>query len=493
MLNISDKQQKMEYVTIESLMPEDHLLRKIDKYIDFSFINDICKPYYCKNNGRPAIEPEIMFKMLFIGYLYGIRSERRLAEEVKVNIAYRWFLGYGIEDKTPDASVIWQNRIRRFNGTDIPQQIFDRIVLQAIEHKLVDGKILYTDSTHLKANANKNKFVEAQVTVKSKAYIDDLNKAINEDRAAHGKKPFNFDEKPKTESEEEKENYFDDDSGTSGGENGGGETKTVKQSTTDPESGFMHRDGKPKGFYYLDHRTTDAKANIITDVYVTPGNINDVDPYIERIKTQIEKFGFEIDYAGLDAGYNVSQICKRLYDMGIEAAMGYRRGCQQKGKFSKYKFEYIKETDMYKCPAGNTLEYVTTDRNGYKEYKCKGDKCISCPYRAQCLSDKQKNKSLRRHVWEDYKDKVYAFTHTDLGKDIYSRRKETIERSFADSKELHGLRYCHLRGLMKVLEQCLLTAAVQNMKKIATILGRGGFTRFFRYFICCSHIKAFFA
>src|SRR5574344_629733 len=121
MLNISDKQQKMEYVTI-------------DKYIDFSFINDICKPYYCKNNGRPAIEPEIMFKMLFIGYLYGIRSERRLAEEVKVNIAYRWFLGYGIEDKTPDASVIWQNRIRRFNGTDIPQQIFDRIVLQAIEH-----------------------------------------------------------------------------------------------------------------------------------------------------------------------------------------------------------------------------------------------------------------------------------------------------------------------------------------------------------------------
>ena len=86
----------MEFVCIEDLVPKDHILRKIDKYINFSFINDLCRPYYCENNGRPAIEPEIMFKMLFIGYLFGIRSETRLVEDVKVNIAYRWFLGYGI-------------------------------------------------------------------------------------------------------------------------------------------------------------------------------------------------------------------------------------------------------------------------------------------------------------------------------------------------------------------------------------------------------------
>lgn len=111
----------METVILENLIPEDHLLRKIDKYIDFSFINEMCKPYYCENNGRPAIEPVILFKMLFIGYLYGIRSERRLVEEVRVNMAYRWFLGYGLEDKIPDASVIWQNRRRRFKETDVPQ------------------------------------------------------------------------------------------------------------------------------------------------------------------------------------------------------------------------------------------------------------------------------------------------------------------------------------------------------------------------------------
>lgn len=173
-----NRQRKMEFVLIDDLMPQDHLLRKIDKYIDFSFINEICRPYYCEDNGRPAVEPEIMFKMLFLGYLYGIRSETRLVEEVKVNIAYRWFLGYTLEDKIPDASVIWQNRIRRFNGTDIPEQIFNEILKQAISRGLVGGKVLYSDSTHLKANANKNKFVEETIKVESQDYISDLNNAI---------------------------------------------------------------------------------------------------------------------------------------------------------------------------------------------------------------------------------------------------------------------------------------------------------------------------
>ena len=273
------RQSKLELVYIENLVPEDHLLRKIDKYIDFSFINEICKPYYCADNGRPAIEPEIMFKMLFIGYLYGIRSETRLVEEVKVNLAYRWFLGYGIEDKIPDASVIWQNRVRRFNGTDIPRRIFNEILRQAIENKLVDGKVLYSDSTHLKANANKNKFEEEIVEKESQAYIKELNNSINEDRIAHGKKPLEFEEAPVKTEKEENEDYFDDDENKKGGGKG---TKTIKKSTTDPESGFMHRDGKPKGFFYLDHRTVDSKHTIITDTYVTPGNVNDVKPYIER-------------------------------------------------------------------------------------------------------------------------------------------------------------------------------------------------------------------
>ena len=216
------KQNKLEVVTLEDLVPQGHLLRKIDQAIDFGFINKLCKPYYSENNGRPAIEPEVLFRMLFIGYLYGIRSERRLLQEVEVNVAYRWFIGYDLTEKLPDVSVIWQNRLRRYNGSDVPQQIFDEIVRQAMAKGLVGGKILYSDSTHLKANANKNKFVERQAKAESKEYINDLNQAINEDRIAHGKKPLKFDgDELKEEQEEEKENYFDDNSqggGCAGGD-----------------------------------------------------------------------------------------------------------------------------------------------------------------------------------------------------------------------------------------------------------------------------------
>ena len=462
------KQNKLEMVMLEELVPQDHLLRKIDSAIDFSFINRICEPYYCKDNGRPAVEPEALFRMMFIGYQYGFRSERRLLQEIEVNVAYRWFAGYDLTEKLPDVSVIWQNRLRRYNGTDIPQQIFDEIVRQAMAKGLVGGTTLYSDSTHLKANANKNKFIETTAKVEAKEYIEDLNRAINEDREAHGKKPLVFKEdEAKTEQPEETEDYFD----TPEKENEDVEVKTIKTSTTDPESGFMHRDGKPQGFFYLDHRTVDGKKNIITDVYVTPGNTNDVKPYISRLKHQIQKFGFNVTCVGLDAGYNVSSICKSLHDMNIQAAMGKRRGCQQKGKFGKYKFVYLPEWDVYICPERKYLEYVTTNRSGYKEYKCKGDHCAACPRREECLSAKQQRKSLFRHVWENFKDMAYTYTHTPEGKKIYARRKETIERSFADSKELHGLRYCRMRGLYKVTEQCLLTAAVQNMKKIAMCCG----------------------
>ncbi len=115
-----EDQLEMELVMIDNLVPKNHLLRKIKEHIDFSFINDLCRDYYCKDNGRPAVEPEILFKMLFIGYLYGIRSERRLMEEIEVNTAYRWFLDFKLTDKIPDASVIWQNRRRRFKHTDTP-------------------------------------------------------------------------------------------------------------------------------------------------------------------------------------------------------------------------------------------------------------------------------------------------------------------------------------------------------------------------------------
>lgn len=186
----NENQNSMEIVIIDDLVPNDHLLRKIDKYIDFTFIYGLVEDLYCLDNGRPSIDPVMLFKMMLIGYLFGIRSERRIVDEIKVNIAYKWFLGISLTDKVPDYSTISQNRRRRFNGTDVFEKIFDRIVFQAIDLGLVKGKILYTDSTHLKANANKQKFEKQEVERFVKDYVKDLEDDVNIDRRNHDKKPL---------------------------------------------------------------------------------------------------------------------------------------------------------------------------------------------------------------------------------------------------------------------------------------------------------------
>ena len=152
-------QHELEMVTLEQLVPKDHLLRLIDRHIQFDFIRERTAHLYCADNGRPALDPVLLFKMLFIGYLFGIRSERQLIKEIQVNVAYRWFLGLRLTDKVPDASTLSQNRRRRFVGTDIEQAIFDAIVEQAIKHGLIGGRVFYSDSTHLKASRSEERRV----------------------------------------------------------------------------------------------------------------------------------------------------------------------------------------------------------------------------------------------------------------------------------------------------------------------------------------------
>ena len=443
----SPHQHALEMVTLEELVPADHLLRKIAGAIDFSFIRERVAHLYCPDNGRPALDPVVLFKLLFIGYLFGIRSERQLMREVQVNVAYRWFLDLRLTEKVPDASTLSQNRRRRFADSTIYQEIFDEIVLQAIGRGMVEGKVLYTDSTHLKANANKNKYDVVQVEQKPSEYLSLLEAAITQDRAEHGKKPL----LPK-----------DDESPP---------TKEVKISRTDPESGYMVREGKPKGFFYLDHRTVDAKHAIITDTHVT-NVVHDSQPYLARLDRQIERFGFTVKSVGLDAGYFTPAVCQGLEERSIDGVMGYRRPAHQSGYFYKRQFTYDAATDSYRCPEQQVLLYKTTNRLGYREYHSDAAQCGGCAQRSQCTRSANHTKVVTRHVWEDAKERVNERRLTERGKRLYARRKETVERSFADAKELHGHRYARMRGLAKVLEQCLLAAACQNMKKIALLVAR---------------------
>lgn len=240
-----------------------------------------------------------------------------------------------------------------------------------------------------------------------------------------------------------------------------------KVSTTDPDSGYMVRDGKPTGFFYLDHRTVDGKHAIITDTHVTPATVHDSVPYLSRLDVQCRRFGLSPVGVGLDAGYFTAAICKGLEERGLYGVIGYRRPNKIKGYLPKRAFIYQAETNTYQCPEGQALIYTTTDRKGYRHYRSDPEQCRHCPQLSACTRSRDHTKRLTRHVWSDAKERIDAHRLTPTGKKLYQRRKETVERSFADAKQLHGHRYARFRGLEKVREQCLLAAACQNLKKIA--------------------------
>lgn len=184
---------------------------------------------------------------------------------------------------------------------------------------------------------------------------------------------------------------------------------------------------------------------------------------------------------GLDAGYMSAAICQGLEDRDIYGVIGYRRLNHKPGYFYKREYLYDAEADVYICPAEQRITYNTTNRIGYREYKSDPTICKDCPLLLQCTHSTNHIKVLTRHVWQDAKERIDAHRKTGVGKKLYARRKETVERSFADGKQLHGHRYARLRGLDKVKEQCLLSAACQNMKKIATHKARKAFLSLIRW------------
>ena len=460
-----ERQQQMDLVILEQMIPENHLLRKIDQVVDFRFIHELCAPLYCSDNGRPAIEPEVLFRMLLVGYLYGVKSEARLEEEINYNMAYKWFCGLGLTEKAPDATTISQNRRRRFRDNNIAEQIFNEILRQCIAKGLVGGAILYTDSTHIKAKANKHKKKLITVEQTPKAYLEELEEQVNLDRKVLGKKPFD-------RSEDQKDGQSDDsdDNDKKGGKSGGGGTTKRMESTTDPESGQQSRDGKPDGFHYSEHRTVDSKNNVIVNVHVEPANINDVTPMPEILREIRERLGELPKYMGLDAGYHTAWIAHLLEKNGIQAVIGNRRHTHKTETYGKYRFRYDPYFDAYICPEHKHLYWRTTTREGYRQYYSDSKICKACPRRAECFGKSMTRRMVERHVWQDALDDVIAFTKTHNGNRIYSWRKQTIERSFAEAKVNHGLRYARMLGIKNMREQCFLTAAVQNIKRLVASL-----------------------
>lgn len=418
-------QSEILMTTMEDIVPKDSLFRKVDKYIDFTFIYEEVKDLYCENNGRPSIDPVVLFKIVFIQALDGIKSMRKTCEKIKVDAEYRWFLGIPFGQDTPHFSTFSKNYERRFKDTNIFEKIFINIVNQAISYNLIDGTTFYTDSTHKKANANKNKFDDTVIeTIKTRRKW--LEEEINEERRKYGRKEFEYKDAK--------------------------EEKHIKVSTTDNESGYYHRDNKEKGFMYLDHRTVDDKCNIIVDCYVTKGNVHDSNPYISRLEYIKDTFGFNIKKCAVDSGYDTLDIKKYYIENNILGVIGYRRYGSKESREEKRKYQYNRKLDVYvEKETGEVLEYNgLIDRQGYKKYQ-----------------NLDKTKVVRRHIHEEWNEIFNKNRLSEFGKELYQKRKEHVERSFADSKQNHGYRYAMYRGLNKNQNYTWLICAAQNMKNIA--------------------------
>lgn len=440
--------------TLEELVPQDHLVRKIDECIDFTFIEDEVEDLYSKY-GRLSIPPKVLFKLIFINILFGINSMRRTCEECKVNMAYRWFLGLSIYDDIPNYSTWSQNYIRRYKESNIFETIFNKILEQAIDAGFVDMETVFGDSTHQKANANKNKHKDVEVEIVKKVYEEAMLEEINRDRISHGKKPLK--EISKTEV------MFDEETGEV---KVCKEKKHIKESKTDPESGCFHKGEKEKCFAYSHHTFCDKNGFVIAHITI-PGNIHDSVSFFPIYNVLNNKFQDKIKNICLDAAYATPAICREIILKGHTPLMPYKRPMTGKGLFKKHEYVYDEFYDCYICPNNEVLKYSTTDKNGYKLYKSNPDKCKICPFREQCTKSKNFQKVVTRHIWEEFKDQMNENRYTKLWKDNYPLRKETIERTFGDCKEQHGLRFTRVRGLLKNEQNTTMIFACHNLKKMA--------------------------
>ena len=447
------KREQISLVCIDELVPQQHLLRKIDRVIDWSFIYDMVKEKYSADFGRPSIDPVILIKIVVIQYLYGIRSMRQTIREIEVNLAYRWFLGLGMYEKVPHFSTFGKNYTRRFKGTDLFEQIFSKVLQECIDAGLVDPSEVFIDATHVKACANSNKLQKKAVQEEALFYEEQLRKEIDEDRIAHGKKPL--------------KDKDDNDDEPSSGESDNKPEKVIKVSTTDPDSGWFHK-GKHKQVFAYSVQTACDKHGWVLGFTVNPGNEHDSRTFkgiYDKIKNS------DLKTAILDAGYKTPAIAKLLLDDGVQPLFPYKRPMTKDGFFRKYEYVYDEYYDCYICPANKILSYSTTNRDGYREYKSSCSDCKSCPYLSRCTESKNHVKVITRHIWEPYMETGEDIRHTLGMKALYDQRKETIERIFGSAKEYHGFRYTNMIGKARMTMKAALTFTCMNLKKLARIMG----------------------
>ncbi len=448
-----DARTEISMIDIDALVPQDHLLRKIEKVMDYDWLYERLDPYYCHTNGRPGTDPVVLIKMVLIQHLFGIPSLRQTYQRVQDTLSYRWFLGYSLLDKIPHFATVSYAFCNRF-PPELTTEIFEHILNKALNLRMVDPGTIFIDGTHIKASANKKKFQKEQVKRTAKIYEEQLREEVNKERAKLGKKPV------------------EDDEGGNVPPGGGTTKKTV--STTDPDCGMFVKGEHERQFAYEAHTACDNHGFVL-GVEVTAGNVHDSVAWDALYDAVTGKYN--VQFVTMDAGYKTPWIAKKTLDDGKIPILPYTRYNGNKKRYKPWEYTYDPVRDTYICPLGGVLRHTTTDRSGKRTYRSTPACCRDCPYKTKCGANEKGQKIFQTHIWQEYLDIVEQLRKTERAKEIYAQRKETIERVFADAKEKHAMRYTYHRGLAAVTRWVTLKFAAMNLKKLAIWSWRSSFSQ----------------
>jgi len=428
------------YFRLEDQVPETHLLRLIDKHISFEFVGQQLKDSY-SDTGRPSIDPELLLRILLMGYLYGISSERKLVEELRMHLAWRWFTGLGFDQEIPHHSTFSKNRHGRFQESKLFEQLFEQIVLQCVEVGLVQGDHLSVDGSFVEANGSKESRVPRQQLAEAAQVHQTVRQYLRE---VEEQNPL---EEPVHEQDQ--------------------------VSTTDPDSTYATKGGTPARLGYYDNYLVDNHSCVIVGVQGTAARMSQETVAAQNMLTRFTAWQGRVpDSVAADTTYGNGEFLQWLADRGSTPYMRTRDSIHRKNSpfYGPERFTYQPESNSYRCPAGEQLNYGgRSQRNRTYVYIGTRKRCGACAQRPQCTS--AAFRCLAIHMEEPARQRARELAKTPEFAHAQRQRKK-VEALFAELKNQIGLRRLRLRRIKFVREQFFLAAAAQNIKRLVRFLSQ---------------------
>jgi len=426
--------------SLERHVPADHLLRSIDRFVEFDELRRELAPFYSRI-GRPSIDPELMIRMLLVGYCFGIRSERRLCEEVHLNLAYRWFCRLGLDGEVPDHSTFSKNRHGRFRDSDLLRRVFETVLRRCLDEGLVGGESFAVDASLIKADANRQKGIEGEKWLAPQA----AGHAIDEYLAVLDDAAF------------------------------GAATEVTPKfiSPADPAARWTGAHGGQAFFAYSTNYLIDVENAIIVDVEATTA-IRQAEVLAAKrmIERAMERFNLHPARLLGDSAYGSAEMLGWLInEHSIEPHVTvFDKSARKDGTFSREDFTYDRERDIYLCPGGKMLTTTGTRVNDDATvlYRATKHDCDACALKPRCCP-KEAARKVPRSVHEGARDMARAIAKSWEGR-VSRRLRKKVEMLFAHLKRILKLDRLRLRGPKGARDEFLLAATAQNLRKLAKLI-----------------------